>query len=133
NSAGGVPGRIGVTTDQRLRAVFWENRRSDPPARRPESSCTIIHLAMSVALELMPPAGFVLSLVNGAIGRTLPSMGACGVATLPPPPPPPAPPAAADEWRTVLPVIPTRARILDCTKSSHDCPETVSITWPATR
>ena len=63
---------------------------------------------MSSADELMPPAGFVLSLSNGAIGRILPSTGACGAATLPP--------EAAAECRTLLPVIPTLARIRDATK-----------------
>ena len=80
---------------------------------------------MSSALELMPPAGFVLSLSNGLIGRTLPSTGACGAATLPP--------AAAAEWRTLLPVIPTFARMRELTKSSQDWPLIASITSPATR
>ena len=44
----------------------------------------------------MPPAGLVLSLVKGAMGRTAPSTRACGVATLPP--------SAAAEWRTLLSV-----------------------------
>ena len=49
----------------------------EPSASLPPDSCTRSHFAMSSADELMPPAGFVLSLSNGAIGRTLPSIGAC--------------------------------------------------------
>ncbi len=106
------------------RHVFSENSR-EPSASRPRPSCTIIHFAMSSALELMPPAGFVLSLSKGLIARTAPSMGACGLATLPP--------AAAAECRTLLPRMPTFARIRVATKSSHDWPLTASITSPATR
>jgi len=46
--------RIGVTTDQSSRVVRGENKRV-PSASFPESSCTRSHLAMSVALALMPP------------------------------------------------------------------------------
>jgi hypothetical protein len=68
---------------------------------------------MSSALELMPPAGFVLSLRNGAIGRTTPFTGACVAATFPFA-------ATASECRRLLPVIPTLFRIRSPTKSSHD-------------
>src|SRR5262245_55574078 len=101
---------IGVTIVVSSRAVAGENSR-DPLASIPPDNCTRSHFAMSSADELMPPAGFVLSLTNGAIGRTLPSTRACVVATLPP--------AAADEWRTFDPVIPTFARIRDEMKSSQ--------------
>jgi hypothetical protein len=104
--------------------VLSENRR-EPSASRPRASCTIIHFAMSAALELMPPAGFVLSLSNGLITRTVAPMGACGLAMFPP--------AAAAEWRTLLLFIPTFARTRDPTKSSQDWPLTASITSPATR
>ncbi len=80
---------------------------------------------MSSADELMPPAGLVLSLSNGRIARTAPSTGACGVATLPP--------AAAAECRTLLPVIPTLARMRVATKSSQVWPLIVSISSPAIR
>ena len=60
---------IGVTSVVSCCHVFSEKSR-DPSASRPRPSCTIIHFAMSVALELMPPAGFVLSLSKGCIGRT---------------------------------------------------------------
>ena len=64
------------------RAVASENSR-EPSASFPPDSWTRSHFAMSSADELMPPAGLVLSLPNGAIGRTLPSMRAWGVATWP--------------------------------------------------
>src|SRR4051812_4831302 len=84
-----------------------KSRRSGAPAVaaaiRPESIWTIIHRAMSVAVAFTPPAGLVLSLVIGAIGRTTPFTSACVVATLPL--------LAASEWRTVLDVIPTGRRM----------------------
>jgi hypothetical protein len=83
------------------------------------------HLAMSSAPETMPPAGLVLSLRNGATGRTVSFTSACGVATLPGRP--------AAEWSTSLCVIPTRARMRVRTNCSQVCPDTVSITSPATR
>jgi hypothetical protein len=52
-------------------------------------------------------------------------MRACVAATLPP--------AMAAECRTFDPVMPTFERIRDEMKSSQDCPETVSMTSPATR
>ena len=73
----------------------------------------------------MPPAGLVLSLSKGRIGRTLPSIRACGDATFPPP--------AAAECLTLLFVMPAFARIRVETKSSHDWPLSVSMTSPATR
>src|SRR5213078_2204180 len=124
-SGGNLPTRYGVTIDQSSNVVCGLKRR-EPSASLPESSCTMSHLAISAALALMPPAGLTLSLPNGEIGRTRPSISACGVAMLPPPPP------AAAEWRTLLPVIPTRARMRDETKSSHVSPETASMTSPAT-
>ena len=86
-----------------------DRRRQLPPGRRaeqpravrqlrPRSSSTFIHFAMSSAQALMPPAGFVLSLSNGWIGRTLPSTGAWGAATFPP--------AVAAECLTLLLVMP---------------------------
>ena len=80
---------------------------------------------MSSALELMPPAGFVLSLRNGAIGRTVPSTRAWVAATLPP--------ADAAECSTFEPVMPAFFRMRDVTKSSHLWPLTASISCPATR
>jgi len=73
----------------------------------------------------MPPAGFVLSLSNGWIGRTVPSTGAWGAAMFPP--------ARAAECLTLLDAIPTFARMRVETKSSHDWPLSASITSPATR
>ena len=52
------------------------------------------HFAISSAPDTSPPAGSVLSLRNGATGRTVSLTSAWGVATLP------ARPAA--EWRTSL-------------------------------
>ena len=112
NSAGGPPMGIGVTMDQRFRAVRWDQSRLSPT--RPESSCAIIHFAMSLAPALMPPAGLVLSLANGAMTRTLPSTGAWVAATLPPLP--------AAEWCTLLPVMPSGVRIRRVTKSSQLMP-----------
>jgi hypothetical protein len=96
-----------------------------PPETRPESSWTIIHFAMSAEPDMIPPAGLVLSLRNGATGRTVPSTSACVAATLPV--------FFAPEWSTSLFVIPTFWRIRFRTKSSQLCPETASITLPATR
>jgi hypothetical protein len=120
-----APGRIGVTSDQSSRVLAGEKRRVPVDATRPESSCSIIHFAMSAAVELMPPAGLVLSLVIGATGLTRPSTSACGVATLPP--------RAASEWRTVLPVMPIGSRSRVRTKSSQLFPDTRSMSCPATR
>src|SRR6185295_2483420 len=105
-------------------AVASENSR-EPSGSFPRASCTRSHFAMSSADELIPPAGLVLSLSNGAIGLTVPSIGAWVAATLPP--------AAAAEWRTLLPVMPTLARMRVPTKVSHDWPLIASISSPATR
>jgi hypothetical protein len=64
-----------------------ENRRP-PVAVRPESSCTSIHFAMSFAPDMIPPAGLVLSLRNGAMGRTVSFTAAWVPATFPDSPAP---------------------------------------------
>src|SRR5512132_1953031 len=102
--------------DQSSRVLEGENRRrSGAPAAavamRPESIWTIIQRAMSVAVALTPPAAFVLSLAIGATARTTPFTSACLEARLPLP--------AASEWRTVLDVIPTGARMRVRTNSSQ--------------
>ena len=108
---------------QSCRVVRGENS-CFPPAMRPESSSTVTHLAMSDAPDMIPPAGLVLSLENGAICLTFPSIGAWVAATLPPP--------VAPEWRTSLARIPTGTRIRERTKSSQVWPLTASISSPAT-
>src|SRR5687767_15296082 len=67
---------------QSSRVVRVENSR-EPSVVRPESSCTITHLAMSSAPDMIPPAGLVLSLRNGAMARTVPSIRAWVPAMLP--------------------------------------------------
>ena len=101
---------MGVTSRQSWVVEAGEKRR-EPPATLPESSWTIIHLAMSAAPDMIPPAGLVLSLANGATGRTVSFTSAWVPATLPA--------SAAPEWRTSLSVIPTFSRIRRRTKSSQ--------------
>ena len=66
---------MGVTNVVSCRHVASENKR-DPSASWPCASWRVNHRAMSSALELMPPAGFVLSLSNGLISLTAPSTSA---------------------------------------------------------
>jgi hypothetical protein len=81
------------------------------------------HLAMSVAVELMPPEAFVFTASKGATGRTTPAMRACGVATLPA--------SRVDARLTRVSSIPNFARIRVATNSSQVCPLTASITSAA--
>src|SRR5690349_14307127 len=62
----------------------WNRRRSGSAEMRPALSWTMIHLAMSVTLELMAPAGAVLSMTAAGMARNDPSTLECGAATLPP-------------------------------------------------
>ena len=97
---------IGVTSVRQLaRGGVAEQARAVGAAVR-VASCTSIHFAMSSALELMPPAGLVLSLSNGAIGRTLPSTRRVRRRDV-------AAAAPRRSARTLLPVMPTFARMRD--------------------
>ena len=60
---------IGVTPVQSSRDEAGDQSRA-PWGVRPESSCVIIQRAMSAAPALIPPAGFVLSLVIGGTATT---------------------------------------------------------------
>ena len=79
----------GVTMVESCRLVSAVMSR-DPSASTPADNWTFSHFAMSSADELMPPAGFVLSLSNAAIGRTRPSIRAWVAARFPACPPGPA-------------------------------------------
>src|SRR3954452_12139001 len=74
---------VGVTSRHSCVALAGENSR-EPSPTRPESSCTIIHLAMSAAPDMIPPAGLVLSLANGSTARTVSFTSAWVPATFPP-------------------------------------------------
>src|SRR5260221_14119303 len=80
-----------------------KSRRSGWPlpagAMRPEPSCTIIHLAMSAADELMPPAGLGEFAGNGPVTPRVPAISPCVGAVISA--------AAEEESPTWLPSLPT--------------------------
>ena len=102
--------------------LVW-GRKTDPVTRRGFLTRGGL-VAMSAAVELIPPAALVAVAASGTTGRTVPSIRACGVATFP---------SSRVEARvTRVSSIPRGSMILAWTKSSQVSPLTSSMTRAAT-